>query len=79
MVEYNMLFLNLEVEMGYSLSFSHNFDNKKLFRPHKPDHIWTSPSTIFSDGMCRIKAQSSENCLKMLSDQNDKKIQVTIG
>ena len=40
---------------------------------HKPDQVRTSPNTIFSDGMCRIKAQSSENCLKMLKDQKQQK------
>ena len=42
---------------------------KNSYSPHKPDHVRTSPNTIFSDSMYRIKAQFSENCLKMLRDQ----------
>ena len=45
---------------------------KNHILPHKPDHIQTLPNTIFSDSMCKIKTQSSENCLKILSDQTQK-------
>ena len=45
------------------------FWQQKIIYLHRPDHVRTSPNTIFSDGMCRIKAQSSENYLKMFSDQ----------
>ena len=46
---------------------------KIYIHPHKPDHVRTSPNTISSDGMCLIKAKSSKNCLKMLSDQKRQK------
>ena len=38
-----------------------------------PIHILASPNTIFSAIEYRYKAQSSENCLKMLSDQKRQK------
>ena len=44
--------------MDYFLSFLHSFD----------DNVRTSPSRIFSEGMCRIRLKSSEIRLKMLSD-----------
>ena len=43
---------------------------------HKPIHILISPNTLFSAIEYRIKAQSSENCLKILSDQKRQKTQV---
>ena len=52
-----------------SFIFTQFWRQKNYIHPHKPDYIRTSPNTIFSDGMCRIKAYSVENCLKMLSDQ----------
>ena len=45
----------------------------KKNHPHTPNYVWTSPNAIFSDGMSRIKAKSSENYLKMLSDQKRQK------
>ena len=59
MVENNTPFLNLEVTIECCLSFSQSFDNKQkknYIHLHKPDHVQTSPNTIFSDGMCQIKA-----------------------
>ena len=47
-VENNMLFLNLENNMEFLLSFSHNFNNKKYIHPHKPIHVLTPLNTIFS-------------------------------
>ena len=74
MVENNILFLNLEVKMECFVSFSHTFDDKKNYiHLHKPDHIRTSPNTIFSDTMWQNKAQSSKDCLQMLSDQKQQK------
>ena len=70
MVENNTLFLNLEFKMEmFYFMFTQFWQQKKYVHPHKPDHVWTSPNTIFSDGMCRNKVQSSENWLKMLSEQ----------
>ena len=40
---------------------------------HKPHPVLKPPNTIFSEGMCGIKAQSSEYYHNILSDQKQHK------
>ena len=69
-----MLFSNVEIKIKCLLSFSHNFNNKKyIFIRINLFTSLTSPNTIFSAIEYRYKAQSSEICLKMLSDQKRQK------
>ena len=51
------------------------WQHKIYIHPLKGIHVLTALNTIFSDGTCRVKAQSRENCLDIFST----KTQATIG
>ena len=52
-----------------SFIFTQFYQKLINIHPHKPIHVSTSLNTIFSAIEYPIKAQLSENCLKILSDQ----------